>query len=135
MSEDFDWGEYAVSSGYQSWQEPGDELIGTILVVRQGEDYNGNPCPELIVRTEDAEDITVTAGQAILRNRLAEQRPQKGDRIRIAFVGYLEAQKGKQPAKDFEVQVHQGGGAKTIRDMQEAAKKATRPDTPDEAPF
>lgn len=100
----FNWKGYKQSGGYISFDEPGDKATGEILSITTGQDYKKNPCPELVLDTEDG-PRTVTAGQAVLKSRLAEHEPQVGDYISIEFTGYGEAKKGQNAPKMFDVAV------------------------------
>jgi hypothetical protein len=77
-------------------------------VVRQGSDFNQNPCPELVLEQDDGEEITVTAGQVMLKRALAEKAPQTGDKIRITYSGVGDGRPGRAPAKLFTVDVKPG---------------------------
>jgi hypothetical protein len=104
----FPWDDYANSGEYFTFKEVGDQVVGVIKVVRQGSDFNQNPCPELILEQDDGEEITVTAGQVLLKAALAEKAPQAGDKIRITYSGIGDARPGRAPAKLFTVEVKPG---------------------------
>lgn len=104
----FDYKRYANSGEYVKFENVGDQVIGVIKEVREGRDFNGNPCPELILEDDDGEERTVTAAQVMLKASLAEKAPQKGDRVRIKYSGVGEAKPGKAPAKEFTVDVKSG---------------------------
>lgn len=104
----FDYGNYANTSEYVKFENVGDQVIGIVKLVREGRDFKGNPCPELVLELEDGEETTVTAGQVMLKSALAEKRPNVGDRVRITYSGVGDAQPGKAPAKLFTVDVKQG---------------------------
>lgn len=92
---------------FHKWEEPGESVEGIIVsfTVDGGTDYNGNPCPELVLRT-DYGDVTITAGQASLR-RICERNADHLKRDHKAKVTYrenLDTGKGN-PAKLFKVQV------------------------------
>jgi hypothetical protein len=107
MSDDFDWNEFQGSGGglFASFKEVGDTVVGTITAIRKGQDFNSNVCPELVLRTDEGDELIVTAGQKMLAAALATERPSVGDRIGIKYSGVGEARPGKAPAKLFEVQV------------------------------
>lgn len=100
----FDWETFTSNGDFISFKEVGDQVIGVIKQIRTGKDFNGNPCPELILEV-DGEEKTVTAGQVLLKAALAEKAPQVGDKIRIVYSGIGEARPGKAPAKQFTVDV------------------------------
>lgn len=106
----FDWNEYKSTGDWITFENVGDRAVGQILAIRQGQDFNGNPCPELVIRTDEG-DKTLTAGQKVLRARLAEEGPQVGDRIAIVYSGVGDAKPGRAPAKLFDVSVSRGDAA------------------------
>jgi hypothetical protein len=124
---DFNWSQFGSTSGFMSFKEIGDSIAGELVAIRIGKDFNQADCPELIVRTDDG-DITVTAGQKALQNRLSEVRPQVGERVGIAYSGVGEAKPGRAPAKLFTVQVRGADG--TVR----VAGEQTPAPTPTPAP-
>lgn len=99
---DIDWDQF--DSDFIKFDEIGDSVAGTIMAIRVGKDFKGNPCPELVVRTDNG-DKTVTAGQAKLKPELARLKPQVGDRIAIVYSADGDAKPGQAPAKLFDVQV------------------------------
>jgi hypothetical protein len=106
----FDWDNYTQTGDWARFDNEGDGIVGVIKTIREGADFNGNPCPELVLETdpETGDEITVTAGQVMLKAALAEQRPEEGDKIRIVYTGVGEARPGKAPAKLFTVEVKKG---------------------------
>jgi hypothetical protein len=105
---DFDWDEYANTGDWITFAQVGDSAVGTVKAVRRGKDFNGNPCPELVIETTDGEK-TLTAGQVMLKSALAVAQPQVGDKIAIVYSGIGDAKPGKAPAKLFEVSVQKPG--------------------------
>lgn len=105
----YNWDEFKNTGDFVSFKEVGDQIVGVIKAIRTGHDFNGNPCPELIVTDDEGEDRTVTAGQVLLKTALAEKAPQVGDRIRITYSGIGDAKPGKAPAKQFTVDVKPNG--------------------------
>lgn len=105
----FDYKKYAEGGDFVKFDEVGDAVIGTVKEVREGRDYNGNPCPELVLEvSDDGDEKTVTAGQALLKAALAESAPAVGDRIRITYSGNSQGKPGRNPAKQFTVDVKPG---------------------------
>lgn len=104
----FEWNNYTQSGDFVSFKEVGDGVIGIIKAIREGTDFNQNPCPELILETDDGEEKTLTAGQVMLKSALAEAAPQVGDRVRIIYSGVGDAKPGRAPAKLFTVDVKPG---------------------------
>lgn len=104
----FDYNKYAQSGDWVKFENVGDQAIGIIKTVRDGSDFNGNPCPELVIETDDGEEKTVTASQVLLKAALAEHAPQEGDKVRITYSGVGAAKPGKAPPKEFTVEVKKG---------------------------
>jgi hypothetical protein len=104
----FQWDKYAQNGEYATFNEVGDQIVGVVKVIREGRDFNGNPCPELVLELEDGDEKTVTAGQVMLKAALAEKAPKEGDRIRITYSGVGDARPGRAPAKLFTVDVKPG---------------------------
>jgi hypothetical protein len=109
----YDWDQHKQTGDWITFDNVGDTVIGDIIAIRTGEDFNRNPCPELVIRTDDGAEKTLTAGQVRLKSELAAQAPQVGDRIRIVYSGVGDAKPGKAPAKLFEVAVKTGAGNTT----------------------
>lgn len=105
----FDYSKYTQSGEYVKFENVGDQVVGTIKSIQEGRDFNGNPCPLLILEVDDeGTEKTLTAGQVMLKAELAEKQPQVGDRVRITYSGTGEARPGKAPAKLFTVDVKKG---------------------------
>jgi hypothetical protein len=103
------WDEFQSNGDFVAFKNYGDAVVGEVLAVRKANDFNGNPCPELIVRTDAGDEKTVTAGQVMLKAALADARPTKGDRVAIVYTHDGEGKPGKAPAKCFDVQVKRVG--------------------------
>ncbi len=117
--------EFSTSSDFMSFKAVGDKIAGDLIEVRKGKDFNGNDCPEWIVRDDDGADRTVTCGQANLKAQALTLRPGPGDRISVEYVSDEKADKGMK--KIFDVKVKEGGAKGT-------AAVASAGDF-DEAPF
>jgi Uma2 family endonuclease len=105
---DFPWDDYMQTGDWITFTNIGDGVVGIIKAIRVGKDFNGNPCPELIIEVDSGEEKTLTAGQVLLKQALAELRPGVGDKVRIVYSGIGEARPGKAPAKQFTVEVKTG---------------------------
>ena len=103
----YNWEEFTNNGDFISFKEVGDSVVGIIKVIRTAKDFNGNPCPELVLDV-DGEEKTVTAGQVLLKAALAEKAPQVDDKIRIVYSGVGDAKPGRAPAKQFTVDVKTG---------------------------
>ena len=91
----FNYDDYTGTSDYVKFEDVGDQTVGTIKEIREGSDFNSNPCPELILEVgDDADEITLTVGWAMLKRLLAEQRPQVGQRIRVIYTGDERTERG-----------------------------------------
>lgn len=101
------WSKY--KSEYVSFHDVGDAVQGTVISLSEGQDFNGNPCPQLVIDTTDGAR-TVTAGQTMLKAALAEKEPLEGDYITITYSGVGEGKPGRAPAKLFTVEVERGSG-------------------------
>lgn len=101
------WDQYDTGSNWVTFNNIGDEIVGTIKEIRVGSDYRRNPCPELILETDNGLR-TLTVGQTLLKARLIELAPEVGDRIKIVYTGNGEAKAGKNPPKQFQVGIKSG---------------------------
>lgn len=93
---------------YLKWETVGQSVIGTITAKRAGTDFNGHPCPQMDINTDDGETVTLNAGQAQLKALILDANPQVGDRIAITFSGEEKVEKGMK--KVFDVAVKAGDG-------------------------
>lgn len=96
------------SGDYFKFEEPGDAVVGDVIGIGIGEDFNGNPAPQVVVRQDDGQDVTVTAGQAQLKAKLMAARPKVGDRIKMEYT-QKEQRAGGKTLKHFDVVVKEGG--------------------------
>lgn len=104
----FDYDRYT-SGDFVKFENVGDAVVGIIKEIREGKDFNSNPCPLLVLEVSDeGDEKTLTAGQVLLKAALAEKAPQVGDKVRITYSGIGEAKPGKAPAKVFTVDVKKG---------------------------
>ncbi len=104
----FDYNQFPEeNSDYISWNQPGDQIIGTVTNITTGLKYDQiTPCPELLIDTENGEK-TLTAGQSMLYRLITEQKPQVGDRVRITYTGDEPTPKGGT-MKVFTLEVKAG---------------------------
>lgn len=98
---------------YFKFNNPGDTVEGEAIAVRLGKDFKGEPCPELVVATPKGEKV-VTAGQANLKVRLAEEQPEVGDDVKITYTGDGQAKPGQAAPKLFDVVVARGEGSTAV---------------------
>jgi hypothetical protein len=88
----------------------GDQIAGEVTNVRIA-DFGAEKSPELWVRTDSGEEVSVLASQTNLKRLLAQHRPNIGDRIAIVYKGDGQSSKaGFSPPKLFDVAVKPAGG-------------------------
>ena len=105
---EFDYDDYTNSGDYISWDNPGDEVIGTIKEQRDGTDYNGKECMEFVLEvSDDGDEATLTVSQWMLNKLFTEQRPSVGDRIRVRYTGTETTDRGRT-VKQFTLDVQAG---------------------------
>lgn len=133
---DFDdpWDEFtSIGSSFQSWTTPGDELVGTIVSRGRGTDANGQPCPQLVIRRDDDQVITVNAGQKNLAAQMITHRDDlvAGNRVRIKFTGLGQAKPGQSPPKLFTIDVKPAAAkaAGKAKKAEPVTVPATEPET------
>lgn len=120
----FDYSKYTAGN-FVKFENVGDQVVGIIKDIREGKDYAGNPCPEIILEVNaEGDEKTVTAGQVRLKAALKETAPKVGDKVRIIYSGQTpNAQPGRAPAKEFTI------------DVQAGPHQLVSPGPADEAPF
>lgn len=107
---------------------PGDTIEGEVLQL-SSTDFGGTAdlTPVLVIRTAQG-DREVTASQAVLCSRLAEQAPEIGDKIRIRYDGDAETSRpGRSPAKLFTVTVKRAEGPPRAPEVPEAWQGSDEP--------
>ena len=97
-------------SNYVKFESVGDKCVGTIDGIAIHTFQDGKRAPKLYIRDDDGEVATLTAGQFELKTKLAELRPEVGDRIAIVYTSQERLEGGKT-LKRFDVQVKRNGGA------------------------
>lgn len=97
------------SGDFAKWTDPGQSVVGTISYVGLGEDFDKNPCPEISVEIEGGPAVTITAGQASLKTKLLEAKPEVGDQIAVLYQGTEDNGRGGT-IKKFDVKVKRAGG-------------------------
>jgi hypothetical protein len=97
-----------VSSDYVKFVDPGDSVVGEVLDIRIHHWDDGSASPQLMLLV-DGEEKSLTAGQMQLKAKLAEQRPQIGDTIRVVFDG-VEKRAGGKTLKLFSLDVKRANG-------------------------
>lgn len=92
------------SGDFFKFENPGDAITGTITALQVKTWPDGSSSPQLVLDTEDAEGVVVTAGQAQLKAKLFEQKPAVGDQVYIKFTE-TEKRSGGKTLKHFDVRV------------------------------
>lgn len=101
--------ELQVSDDYVKFENPGDSITGTITAIRIHR-FDDKAVPQVIVRTPEGRDRTITGGQARLKALLAEKRPEVGDTITVTMT-HVEKRTGGKTLKHFELEVGKTGTA------------------------
>lgn len=114
----------ASSSDFVRFENPGDSVVGDVLNVGLHTWPDGKVSAQLTIRTDDGNDVTMTAGQVRLAAALRDEKPETGDRIKVVFTE-IEKRPGGKTMKHFDVQVSKGGAKGTT----------AAPATDEEAPF
>jgi hypothetical protein len=99
--------ELHVSDDYVKFETPGDTITGTITALRIHR-FDDKPVPQIVIRTPEGHERTVTGGQARLKALLTEKRPDVGDTITITMTN-VEKRAGGKTLKHFEVDIAKGG--------------------------
>jgi hypothetical protein len=113
--------ELHVSDDYVKFETPGDTITGTITALRIHR-FDDKPVPQIVIRTPEGHERTVTGGQARLKALLTEKRPDVGDTITITMTN-VEKRAGGKTLKHFEVDIAKGGAT-----VAPVAAPATTPD-------
>jgi hypothetical protein len=103
--------ELHVSDDYVKFETPGDTITGTITALRIHR-FDDKPVPQIVIRTPEGHERTVTGGQARLKALLTEKRPDVGDTITITMTN-VEKRAGGKTLKHFEVVVSNGAAPAT----------------------
>ena len=107
------WDDPAIkpNSDYVRFETIGDSITGEVLEITIKTWDDGSKCPSLLLCTDSGEQRTLTAGQRQLIAKLAEHRPEVGDRIAVVYTGISKLAGGKT-AKSFDVTVKRGQPSK-----------------------
>jgi hypothetical protein len=106
MSE-YQYEDIGTAGSYMKWENVGDVVEGIIVTSSpdQGTDFDGNPVPQVVVRTDDGDTIVINGSQAALKRAFVQgaDRLRPGHRCRIEYTGTYETDRGT-PGKSFRVQ-------------------------------
>lgn len=120
------WEDIEVPQGtFIGWGKIGQTVTGKVLSFSSegGTDFNGNPCPQLVVELAEQADnykdkgathetiaagelVTITAGLANLKRSLNAASLNPGDLVKITFDDTYKTPSGE--GKSFKVQVARG---------------------------
>lgn len=100
--------EIKASGDFVKFEAIGDTVSGTVTGVRAHRFDDGKVVPQVLLVTDDGEEKTMTAGQVQLKAKLAEERPESGDHIKVTLSD-VEKRAGGKTLKHFDVVVTRGG--------------------------
>lgn len=100
--------EIKASGDFVKFENIGDTVSGTVTGVRAHRFDDGKVVPQVLLTTDDGEEKTMTAGQVQLKAKLAEERPEHGDHIKVTL-SEVEKRAGGKTLKHFDVVVTRGG--------------------------
>lgn len=102
------------TNDYIKFENPGDSVSGEILAVGIHQFEDGKRAAKLVIRKDNGDEVTLTAGQVQLAAKLADVRPETGDHVSITYVR-SEKRAGGKTLKHFEVDVKRAAarGVKT----------------------
>jgi hypothetical protein len=86
-----------------AWRpEPGDKLIGEVVELGQRDGAYG-VYPIVTVRQDDGVELAFHAFHTVAQSKLAEARPQVGERVAIKYLGLNK--RGDRPYHDYRAAV------------------------------
>jgi hypothetical protein len=100
------WDEFSAGGDFVEFNNVGDEVIGTILNISAKRWDDGKVSPQLGLRLDNGDEVTLTAGWVMLVKALKDLAPNVGDRIRVKMTG-----KGPKPKETREWSVEILGAA------------------------
>lgn len=121
-----------VNDDYIKFEAIGDTVSGTVTTIRPHRFDDGKVVPQVLLTTDDGEEKTMTAGQVQLKAKLAEQRPEAGDHIKVTLSD-IEKRAGGKTLKHFTVEVGRAGAVAATQ-ATAAAPVAQPAPTPAAAP-
>jgi len=93
---------------YVTFDAVGDGVSGVIQHIGKHTFDDGKVAAQLLIRCDDGEERTLTAGQVRLKAALVEQRPMVGDHLKV-HLSQIEKRSGGKTLKHFEVAIVRGG--------------------------
>lgn len=114
MGRTIDWAEFdqgEIPAVRIKFEQVGDHVAGVVTNIRITDfGGKGERTPELWVRQDDGNEVSMTASQVMLQRALANAQPAVGDKIAIVYKGDGQSSRaGMSPPKLFEVKVVRGG--------------------------
>lgn len=98
-----DYEELASGGTFAKWEDHGDTVEGRIVAfgIDSGTDFNGDPCPQLVVETTNG-TVTINGGQAALRRLMTDYQTRLtvGHGTKVVYKGDYETKHGTK-GKDF----------------------------------
>ena len=101
--------ELKTNDSFVKFEKVNDTVSGTILSVKRHRFDEGNLVPQILLRCDDGEERTLTAGQTRLKLALVEQRPEEGDHLTVTLT-QIEKRAGGKTLKHFDVVIKRGNG-------------------------
>lgn len=98
---------------FVKWEEPGQQIVGDLVLVEAGQSLQGTKVPQLTIRLDSGEEVIVTASQGQLKALILKEKPLPGDRVRIKFTN-TEKRDGGKTLKLFELEVKRGGAKAAV---------------------
>jgi hypothetical protein len=100
------WDEF-IAGDYIKFTNIGDTVEGTLVARQTGTDFDGNPCPQIVLNV-GGELKTVSGGSRGLKRALAAEKDAliPGATVKIGYVADVDSlTKGFAPSKQFRVKV------------------------------
>lgn len=109
----------------ESWRPAqGDVLEGVVTELDERDSEYGPPYAIVTVETDDGGELAAHCFHTMLRNAIARQNPQVGDRIAIAYHGLGEAQPGMSAPHRYRVIVERGEQPLSTQETNEGLSEA-----------
>ena len=99
----WDMPEFAPEKKYVLFERVGDSVEGSVVDVSIQRWADGTVAPKITLSTESGLQV-ITAGAALLKQALAEKRPEVGDFLRVSLTSVQERSPGRW-LKIFSVEV------------------------------
>jgi hypothetical protein len=107
MSNPWDDPDLRLNNDFVKFESVGDSVAGTIVKIGKHRFDDGSIAPQILLRTDDGDEKTLTVGQIRLKLALAEKRPDVGDHITVTYT-QQEKRAGGKTLKHFDVAVKAG---------------------------